>query len=457
MADSNQMLQRRFGDARPGMQLLAIEDAAVPVTVVQTDVLAQERKELPIMEEFVLRLVGAGISDASEVAKILGLNTSLVLESAAIQVTENHLRRRTGTDSLSLTMQGTEVVRNLAASQPVLKQLPVVFDRLVWNLVDHSRNALLTKKTAEERGLQILPAARKTRIALEDVTAQAFNALLNVRDGRERSVEILRVRKVSPNTHRYLPVQLLVYGDVSRGELELALCIDGELRTDHGMALDSINAVEQLKLSVGEPEPRPILDSDLEEQRIVGFTSEDLPIESVSEQLLPNQEVPSVVPPVRSVSVFEHAELLSQALEEAKKRLLIISPWIRSAVVTTDFIAKLERRLRAGVQVTIAHGYGDDDSGSDPYALSRLENLASRFPAKLTMARLGNTHAKILIFDDQWVTTSFNWLSFRGDPERTYRMEEGTLVTVSSEVEKAYVRFSNLVSEQRVNMPDKRK
>lgn len=48
--------------------------------------------------------------------------------------------------------------------------------------------------------------------------------------------------------------------------------------------------------------------------------------------------------------------------------------------MNTNFIAALERRLRAGVEVHIGHGIGNDDSGSDEFALRKLENLANRFP-----------------------------------------------------------------------------
>ena len=428
------------------MQLLAVEEAAVPVTVVQADVLAQERKPLPIIEEFLVRLVAEGVDDASEVAGMLGLQRDLVLEAAAIQVSENSLRRSNG--RLSLTAQGKEVVRNLAATQPVIRQLPVVFDRLVWRLADYSRSGLMTKRDAQEQGRQILPAAQKARIGLADITTEGFNALLSARDGRERRVEILRVRKVAPNTHRFLPAQLLVYGDPARGDIELAVCIDGELQQDHGLALDSINAVERMGLSVGGPEPRPVLDADLEDLRVDLAGVEEI-VAAVPEE---NSSAAAVVSElaVRGVGVFEHPDLLGEALDTAKQRLLVISPWVRSAVVTTEFIAKLERRLRAGVEVTIAHGYGDDDSGSDEYALKRLENLHSRYRDRFTLARLKNTHAKILIFDGQWVSTSFNWLSFRGDPERTYRMEEGTLVSIPNRVDAAYERYRQLIAEQLV-------
>ena len=74
--------------------------------------------------------------------------------------------------------------------------------------------------------------------------------------------------------------------------------------------------------------------------------------------------------------MFEHADLLNDVLSTAKTRLLIIATWVKKSVVNTDFLAGLEQRLRAGVEVTIAHGHGDDDSGSDEQALRRLGNLA---------------------------------------------------------------------------------
>jgi hypothetical protein len=45
-----------------------------------------------------------------------------------------------------------------------------------------------------------------------------------------------------------------------------------------------------------------------------------------------------------------------------------------------------------------------------------------------------NTHGKVLIKDGEFAaTTSFSWL-FRGDPHRTFRDEQGTLVQLSEAV-----------------------
>ncbi|MFE7585809.1 phospholipase D-like domain-containing protein [Streptomyces gardneri] len=106
--------------------------------------------------------------------------------------------------------------------------------------------------------------------------------------------------------------------------------------------------------------------------------------------------------------MFEHPDILDEALTHAQNRILIISPWIKRAIITTEFLSKLENRLRSGVRVDIAYGYEENDTKSDPIAIRRLENLAARYPDKFVFSRLQSTHAKILLFDDVWVTTSFN-------------------------------------------------
>ena len=61
--------------------------------------------------------------------------------------------------------------------------------------------------------------------------------------------------------------------------------------------------------------------------------------------------------------------------------------------------------------------------------------------------RLGNTHAKVLIKDSEFAAiTSFNWLSFKGDPNKAFRDEQGTVMQVSDLVEQ---KFSELVSRFR--------
>ncbi|TPL57343.1 phospholipase D-like domain-containing protein [Mesorhizobium sp. B2-4-3] len=142
--------------------------------------------------------------------------------------------------------------------------------------------------------------------------------------------------------------------------------------------------------------------------------------------------VEDVDPGVKMVPVYDHPPLLREALESAVRRVIIVSPWITDSVVDKTFLHRLSHRLTEGVRVHIGYGLGPEER--IPEAIKQLEKLAATH-SNFQFVRLGDTHAKILIKDDEWlVTTSFNWLSFRGDPKRTFREEWGTRVAIPEQV-----------------------
>lgn len=467
MLDTEALLHQRFRNRRPGLDLVAIENAALPVTIIGTDVLALERKPLPLLHEFVLRLADSGVSLKGDMARFLGMDSFLVEAAIAEQVSADNVTYASGSGSVRLTPRGKNSVRDLESIIPLHVQMSVAFDRLTWAVVNYSRSQLMMKRDAQDAGLIILPPARTARISIEEIAPTNLNALLRAREGKELRREILAVQRIRPHTHRYFPVKLLVYGDTDREEVELSIVIDGDSSPQHDQLLSELGGADALGIRVERAHDRPLLHDELEAVRVPSVDVIELRSATISGRLAAaeveaaaiadpnptsNEEVSLSKLLVRSVSVFEHRELLIDALENAAFRILIISPWIKSAVVDTAFVERIERRLKRGVRVTIAHGIGNDDRGSDQSAIERLRNLEKRYTTRFTLARLANTHAKVLICDDRWISTSFNWLSFRGDPERTYRMEEGTLVQIPGQVTAQYESYLSLIEQQRVEV-----
>jgi hypothetical protein len=69
--------------------------------------------------------------------------------------------------------------------------------------------------------------------------------------------------------------------------------------------------------------------------------------------------------------------------------------------------------------------------------LERLEKFAKRF-SNLVLSKV-DSHAKVLLQDELFVVLgSFNWLSFRGDPDRAFRDEQSALVALPSMVERKF-------------------
>jgi phosphatidylserine/phosphatidylglycerophosphate/cardiolipin synthase-like enzyme len=106
--------------------------------------------------------------------------------------------------------------------------------------------------------------------------------------------------------------------------------------------------------------------------------------------------------------------------------------------------------LERGVEVTIAYGIGKRDRNERPSDATARESLAAiaKVFKNFRLVRKGDTHAKVLLVDDLFfVTTSFNWLSFRGDPRLPMREEEGTMVEDPVLVEGYYKRLSARIAD----------
>ncbi|MEV7928587.1 phospholipase D-like domain-containing protein [Kitasatospora sp. NPDC088779] len=460
----NSLLHIRLHNDRQGLELVAIVDAGIPVALVTADILAQDRKPLPLLKEFVLHLVGENVDTEDAIAGILGLPQRMVNHTIAGQFSDDLLTYaapRLGTGNqpparrLRLTARGQQTARDMAAITPVRVDQPLVYDQLLGKAKPYDRHTIIPHRQAEEEGVLLLPAPRAGLVEASDIPVTDINALLRERGTTNR--EVLLVRKATQaKARRVMPAKLLVYADPERTDIQLGVVVDGELSHTHEIALLNHGGAKALGIQV-EPAPeRPALTPELERARIdlpqvTRLRAEQAAAQLDTEQLQGQSQAGLAIhrDQVRAISVFEHPELLDEALTRARQRILIISPWIKNAIITTDFLSKLEARLKRGTTVHIAYGYEENDTKTDPTAVRKLENLAHRYPAKLTVARLKATHAKILIFDDTWIATSFNWLSFRGDPDRTYRMEEGTLVSNKPAADDQYHRYIELIDQER--------
>ncbi|MFF9074522.1 hypothetical protein OIU91_41090 (plasmid) [Streptomyces sp. NBC_01456] len=456
------LLAVRFHNARPGLELVAIIDAALPVALITADVLAQDRKRLALLDEFVLRLVNNKVPSEASIAGMLGLPERMVSQTVADHFSADNLTytlpapgQPSSTRNLRLTARGEQTAREMAAITPVRVDQPVVYDQLLGKVRPYDRHTVIPRGQSEETDTLMLPAAHAGLVEIGDISAADINALLRERGNTDR--EVLQVRGISQaKARRVMPAKVLVYADPDRTDIQLGVVVDGELSHHHEIALISLGGAASLGIKV-EPAPdRPVLDPDLEKARValpevtqqraeqaalqVGSAS-PTPVAPAGPELLQDE--------IRAIGVFEHPELLDEALTQAHRRLLIISPWIKNAIITTEFLGKLESRLARGVPVHIAYGYEENDTRTDQAAVRKLGNLAARYPAKFTFTRLKSTHAKVLVYDDVWVTTSFNWLSFRGDPDRTYRMEEGSLVRNRQVADAQYDRYTDLIDQQR--------
>ncbi|WJK40486.1 hypothetical protein O7608_29525 [Solwaraspora sp. WMMA2056] len=444
-------LALRFQGSRPGWDLVAIVDAAIPVTLVSADVLAQDRKKLPPLDEFILRFLAADVVTVEDLTGLLGLPEAIVTDAIAGQLSSDniayrhHLNRKT----LALTGRGRVTARELASVSPVNVELPLIFDRLLWRIRPYDDGQTISRSEAQRDDVVILPELRPHKVATTDITAAEINSILQTDGLAEREVLVVKGVRQRP-AKRFMSAKLMVFADASREEVQLAVVVDDELSQEHEMALLSLGGASRIGIKAEPAEPRPLLSDELESLRVPLEEVTRQQAESLSDGQRDEVALPVDMPEVRGIGVFEHPGLLDEALTQASRRVLIVSPWIKRNVVNTSFLGKLEQRLRRNVSVHIAYGIDPGDPECHEDAVRKLSNLAGRYPDRFTFTRLRRTHAKVLIYDDVWITTSFNWLSFQGSADRTYRMEEGTLVRSKELVDENYQKYLSLIAQHRL-------
>lgn len=77
--------------------------------------------------------------------------------------------------------------------------------------------------------------------------------------------------------------------------------------------------------------------------------------------------------------------------------------------------------------------------------MQRLANIQKKkYGTKLLLVKLSNTHEKVLIKDNEYmVITSFNWLSFKGSPDKGFRQETGYYTESKEVIKQMKANLSN--------------
>jgi hypothetical protein len=449
----------RFAFARPGYVLVDYGLVGLPYWRTRVRASVQARKPVGPLREFVLRAADADVTAQEEISHLLGLDAGVVLVTVAELVGEGLARLGPG-ETVQITESGRSMLDDLFELVIEERELTVFFDGLLRTPVGYIGDSAEPRDLKSEAIHEIPPSpARGPDVdAIRDHLPRIQALLARTYPPHEELADILAIKAVDRRERVFKRAIALVYREQHGQDSQVAFAIDGELSSVHEQAFATAGLLKKLGIGKSGIVPARRLAEDVLPRPVVAQLDEDAAnllqaeVRQAQEQVSSDGEVSTLDEaqaaldslPVRPIATYEHPQYLKDALGQAKSRLLIISPWVRAAVVDHEFAKALEAALDRGVDVRIGWGISQDERAgpdADPRALARLETLAKGYP-NLALRRLGDTHAKVLICDRRFViVTSFNWLSFRGDPKRTFRDEQGTLVTLPEYVDAEYEKF----------------
>ena len=479
---------KRFG-TRSGFRLADVVDVAMPVYSVNVTALTLAHKRVSPIDEFVLRSIAMGMSKQSDLIDYLGLPEEVIRPSLAAlaQGDQIALTAKEGTNAWAVIALGRKALETAMQVVAEERTIPIVFDALLRRTVSLKTEALLEFKNLKAEGrfeIQMNPPKRPTSGEISATEIEKLFARSGSNEGQRRDILCIRGLELKSIKKRFIPAVALMFISLDEADIQLGFVVNNQLSEEHANAFAGTSSFQEIinlfRRNAGEQKSE--MQDVLQDVQLTRFPPIDVEDSAAVTELLLHEveqatsnlrdalpddrqelmltlkaaedrliEVEQRVKDVgfRYLSVVDHPPLLADAVKTAQNRLLIISPWISAGVVNGEFLKNLESTLRRGVKVYIGYGISGEQHTKpidQNYGLKQLVALSKKYP-EFHLKRFGNTHAKVLFKDSEFsATTSFNWLSFKGDPDRTFRDEQGVLIhtaqSIDSKFEELLLRFA---------------
>ena len=457
-------LAKRHAKDIPNSRLVKYYEAAIPQYCMEVILTMEKEKPLSVLQEFVLKFVNEGIDEVGVICRFLGINMTAVHKAIADLQTPELIRVDILNSKIKLTDKGKEALKNVKTIIPEDVEYKIFMDGFTGyiyldNLKKYQRKEL--------RNFELMPVTPNVETPkLQDVSYEDVkNAIIRFRKDNVFAKDRLEGNLLSiPSLEKvyteYNKVSVLIYVNKSE-DIELRVFEKQTRRKDYENILyqmyskntrvfefdkknDSDDTVELPLLSIIPTEVKDDakaftirsveIDKEitqLQTQLTVYMDDADSNDNEDGQQIAELKKRIIIMEEERKsanrlLSTYDHRPLLIRALTEAQNSVVIISPWIKNSGLNNEILRLVEKAIQRGVKVIIGYGISEQED-SDKWIISKLNELSiKRNIGILKLIALNNTHEKVLLMDNKFlVVTSFNWLSFKGDPNKGFRQETG--------------------------------
>jgi hypothetical protein len=420
---------QRYGQ-REAFDLIAFKEVGLPIYRLNTTAIVMADKPLPAMQEFVLRAIDTEMDTVELATALLGLEEGDLDDTLFTLVSSGLIRVQfdasVGVERLTQTPTGVAASESFRLSQAEERTYVLDFDGLLRRPVPHKGWAVRPRRLSELGAMEIAPSPPR-RPTVDQLSVDEAETALRESKTLDRSRRLLELTRINRAEVFFLPATMLVFRAKVGDEVQISFVVDGRSSEPHDHAFAAAMGPDRLALlttdSGLEAAAKEVLGGQVGPSAIAIARLEAAPpVDGAAE----SEDIPR--PDYQMLETYDHPLLLDKALRETERQLVILSPWIKSRVVDDAFVGLLRTLLRNGVEVYVGYGFGETDNQDDRDAVKALSRLSDEHP-NFVFRRFGDTHAKVLISDDSYaIVTSFNWLSFVGDPRRTFRDERGMLI-----------------------------
>lgn len=420
---------------------------------------------LELQEEFVLKCINQGLRTCREISIFLGIDEKFIERIISSLLFKELIALD---EILKLTETGLDALEKQTILATVSENFFFHLDALSGKIL----SSFNINRIDRDRCIALKRVVLKPKLG-EDLIDyhEEIQGILRFEKGQDR-LELLQINKLEKIYTQWHEVDLMLYkASPDDTEINYEVFSRGSIAIEYRDSIDRLYARGEKILDAAlhydsEIDLKDIeIDSSASELSIVKISKNDvLEIERLGAQLSAINENDSFSKVCNSpkeneirkqlkeykqktniseiIHTIEHRDYLFEAFKKSKQRLMIISPWIRSSVIDKNFLTQLEHALKSNILVHILYGikqrpgFGQQN---DSKAIESLEKLTTIYSKNFIFSAVKNTHRKIVICDDLFgIVTSFNFLSFRADPNLTYRDELGVVLRDKKTIDDLY-------------------
>lgn len=484
-------LAKKHALSVPGYELVKYFESASPIYKMDLNVTMQRKKKLGIVHEFCLKFLNSKIENIEEISSFLGLDKRIIYDSIT-ELNRLDLVKAFSEQDISITERGKEVLSELNLLVPEEINLPIYVDALTNNIF-MSNAKFFTCKDIRKTKMHALKTSI-SRAEMEEVKEKDVSRVINkykkeyLNDDKYDG-NLLSINYINKAYFEYKKISILIYYSKEREELDVKVFEKGDRISEYEEVIlkmqnenlmqiefdekiyfqdiddqdcftkklsesvineaweheknkykinEDINKAEREKQENDEIFKEEFIDIEEKYTATQNIKKLEEEINRLQEQLNTQSKI---------VHTYEHRGILMDGLKNARQFIVIVSPWIKRSGFDYELENLIKQAISRKVKVFIGYGISEKDD-SDQEIINRLNKLQIT-NKNLKLIKLANTHEKVLICDDDFVVvTSFNWLSFKGDPKRGFRQETGVY---TKRKEMIYSMISNL--EERMNIP----
>jgi hypothetical protein len=466
-------IRRRY--LLPEAIVLDCKPIGYPFHVLNVDLTYLANRQLHLAEEFVMKCINHELNKHKEIALFLGMDENLIEKVVSELLSKGLITRE---DVLKLTELGLNSLEQQTVLAPMSETKTFYIDALNGKLSEKFYLNPFDSKNNNNSALnKIVKKPRKGHI--EDIVEYYENIekLLQNYNNSNR-IELIQVNKIEKVYTQWHELLLVLYQRNSEDkEIEYEIFSRGNIQVEYRTTIEQLYAegkkildpifqeIEQDKLSNDNLVERPILSPINNENiktveklsaKIQSLDDPDFFIDSKNKSIKEErkklkQELDQIKAQSKIseiIHTYEHRDYLFNTFKEAKQRIMIVSPWIKGYAVDQEFLGILEATLNRKIQVYMFYGIKGSSQQNDLKTIKKLEELSTQYK-NFRFEKVKNTHRKILVCDNKFgIVTSFNFLSFRADPNLTYRDELGVIIRDSATIEDLFNSGINLTQDE---------